>query len=259
MAVILARNNIATQYVPFEPDQPNYFRHSHSYGDVVDGLRLNEPPFDHITSATQTKRTNGRVPDIITVRTIRVCSRRFKDFLEFWEPGLHFFQPFELKRASGEVVGEYFKYGVGQDIDCLLTDKLTRYFRVEETSDRGRQPNFDWREAIKQAWYQEKYPDKSDHPPIEISGPAVQGAHLWTMGRLVLGGCDEPMVMSDAMYAAFRNEKFGELYYHCKAHEIDRPWIAEENMGPMIDVWRERERQIATHWPRNPQRRGKQS
>ncbi|MEO7690808.1 MAG: DUF1629 domain-containing protein [Sphingomonas sp.] len=256
MAVIVKRNTIGSSYTPFEPDQPEYYRITPHYGDFIRGIGLNVPAYDHITSATQVKKTTGRIPDIITVRTIRVCSQRFRDFVEEWEPGLHFFVPFTLKRKNGENLGPHYKYGIGQDIDCLLTEELQQHFNGFDTADGGRKYEFFVGQATGKAGYREQYPDESSAPEIRISKPAISGAHLWTMGLLGLGDCDEPMVMSDAMYKAFKKEKFRELEYQCLAHEVDKPWTAEENMGPKLDAWREREKQIAIHWPKHPARRG---
>ena len=257
MAVILKRTSTSGAYTPFECDQPEYFRRTPYYENFIAGRGLNHPGYDHIISATQEKRTSSRVPDIITVRTIRVCSQRFKDFVEQWEPDIHFFEPFALKRKNGEDLGPHYKYGIGQDIDCLFTGALTEHFYSDVTHDGKTRFNFNSRQAIVNAWICEKRPEKYDYPLIEISAQAVAGAHLWTMAPLCKGSCDEPMVMSDAMYKAYRKEKFQQLDYMCKAHEIDRPWIAEENMGPMLEDWRERERHIALHWPKDPPRHGR--
>lgn len=256
MAVIVKRNSRGGSYTPFEPDQPEYYRQTPDYGDFIRGRGLRVPGYDHITSATQVKKTASRIPDIITVRTIRVCNQRFRDFVEDWEPGLHFFVPFALKRKSGEDLGPHYKYSIGQDIDCLLTGELQQHFKGYDAADGSRTFEFSIGQAITHASYSEQYPDKSNAPAIRISKPAITGAHLWTMGLLGLGDSDEPMVMSDAMYKAFKKEKFRELDYKCLAHEVDKPWTAEENMGPMLDAWREREKQIALHWPEHPARRG---
>jgi hypothetical protein len=254
--MVLKRRYTGAAYTPFEPDQPEHFRGGQNYYEFIAGRCLWEPGYDHITSATQERKTAGRVPDIITVRTIRVCSQRFKDFVESWEPGLHFFEPFILKRKTGEDLGAWYKYSVGQDVDCLLTEGMEKHFTGHPDHDGSTNWSFHISQAMTQAWYAELHPDKSDEPPLRVSSEAIAGVHLCTLGILGVRGVDSPMLMSDAMYAAFRKEKFRELDYVCRAEIVDQPWRAEDNMGPMLDKWRAREAEIARCWPKDPPRRG---
>ncbi|NIJ19654.1 hypothetical protein FHS95_001323 [Sphingomonas naasensis] len=257
MPVLLKRCITGAAYTPFDADQPDYFRGGQNYYEFRAGRCLWEPGYDHITSATQERKTAGRIPDIITVRTIRVCSQRFKDFVESWEPGLHFFEPFTLRRKTGEDLGAWYKYSVGQDIDCLLTAGVEQHFSSYPDHDGGTRWNFDIGNAVKHAHYSQQHPDKADTPPLRVSGAAIEGAHWWTMGLLGLHGVDSPMLMSDAMYAAFRKEKFREFDDLGRVEIADQPWRAEENMGPMLDQWRAREAEIARRWPADPPRRGR--
>jgi hypothetical protein len=43
--------------------------------------------------------------------------------------------------------------------------------------------------------------------------------------------------MSDQMHAEYRKQKLTGLLSRCPAVEIDRPWVAAENMGPLLAKW----------------------
>jgi hypothetical protein len=107
------------------------------------------------------------------------------------------------------------------------------------------------------AWFQHKYPDKGDGTRIEISAQAVAGRHLWLGGLLAhraRGG--EQIFMSDQMHAEYRKQKLTGLLSRCPAVEIDRPWVAAENMGPLLAKWEAREAAVRANWPDAAARHG---
>ncbi len=220
------------------------------------GEGLPIPEYDTF-SATHAARTTSRVPDILTIRVGNICSQRFKDFVETWEPGLHFFNPVKLKRKNGEPIENYYLWTVGQDIDCILTNGCEGFW--ERESD-GSVSGLNFDEAVTRAACKTKYPVGYDGTEIQISKPAVAGCHLWMGGLLGFGGRGgEQYFMSDEMYAAYKKEKFQNLEFMCVAHEIDQEWVPEMEMGDIVEKWRAREAAIAQHWPKVPARRGRAS
>ncbi len=253
MAYIFERKTGGSDYTPFEPDNEDWYRDDPRWSEFLKGKGLCLPT-NAWQSATQLKKTAGQLPDILTVRTTHCCNARFRDFVEQWEPGLHFFKPVELKRKNGERVGDYFAWTVGQDIDCVLTAGMDRFWRL---SYENGPLEFSMMRAINKAWQQHYYPPSWDGTRIAISGPAVRGRHLWTAGMLAqMGQGGQYHFMSDAMHKAYKKEKFKSMALGFAVDEVDRPWVASENMGPMIEAWRVREAMIDQHWPKFPPRHG---
>jgi hypothetical protein len=245
MAFIFRRDLGARSYTPFDLDDEIIGAPDLEWDAFLAGTGLGVPK-PWITGATQQKQTSGRLPDNLTIRTSLFCSERFRLFVESFEPGLHFFRPVNLKRKNGERIGDYYVWSVGQDVDCILTSNLERFWDLRDP------PRFEFNRAVTAAAYQQNYPDKGDGTRIEVSAPAVAGRHLWLGGLLAhYSRGDLHLFMSDEMHAAYRKEKFTGLQPQCSAVGVDCPWIAAENMGPLLAKWEAREKAIAANWP-NP-------
>jgi hypothetical protein len=115
--------------------------------------------------------------------------------------------------------GEFYYFNCQTDIDCILTGNQSDWFREGRYGDIT--PAF-------------KLIQKLTPIDIRISGPQVKGHHLWTAGIL---GWNQLMI-SNEFYDLCRKAKFKAWEYWRECEEIDRPWIAEENMGPLMDVWK---------------------
>ena len=57
---------------------------------------------------------------------------------------------------------------------------------------------------------------------------------MWTGG--VLAGNE--LFVSNEFCKAFRAGKFKVVDIERECHEVDREWVAEEHMGPLLDKWR---------------------
>jgi hypothetical protein len=244
MAWMFERKTVGINYTDFdlEGDFPSSIE---EYQAFREGRDLDRPP-TNFPVARQMKQTSGRLPDFVTIRVFHFCSLRLKKFLESWEPGVHLFSPVTLLRKNGDPIGEYYVWTVGQDVDCIFTESLKEFWRAR---------HLNFVAARYSAW--SSYKHKQGSTIVQISRPAIAGRHLWTAGLLsALGQGLVTYFMSDAMYRAYKKEKFTGFELVAPAEEIDRPWVAEENMGIMLEMWRERENNIRAHWPEPARRHG---
>lgn len=157
-------------------------------------------------------------PDIFFVDSAVAVTRRFKELVEGFEPGLHLFVPIELQYHNGRPMeGEFYFFNCNVDIDCVLTDNKPEWF--EYARDR----------------YVPALGSIQKLTPLEISlsKPQIDGRHLWTGGPL---GWNQ-LFASDAFCKALRSGRIREIEIRRECHEIDRPWIAEEHMGPLLNKW----------------------
>lgn len=159
-------------------------------------------------------------PDIFFVASATTVTGRFKALVEEFEPGLHLFAPIELQYHDGRVMdGEYYSFNCNVDVDCVLTDNKPEWFR---TLPDGR------------VMSTLKLIQKLTLLEISLSKPQIEGRHLWTGGPL---GWNQ-LFASDAFTKSLRKGRFRAVEIWRECHEIDRPWVAEEHMGPLLDKWR---------------------
>ena len=249
MAWLCERATTGLQYADFEFDQPEDYS-INIYADFTEGKTPLVPP-PYVSSATQVKKSTGTLPDVLTERVHHICNQRFKDLLESFEPGVHFFEPLLLKRKNGERIGDYYLWTVGQDIDCILTEGMDQFWKKQDDGSM----RFSMYEADRAAWIRHKWPEDVEGVPLRISAPAVRGRYLWLGG--MLGFHREPRIfMSDELYKAWKDGKFSALEFRCPVEEVDTPWDPQANMGPAYDRWLAREKMIEQHWPDQPQRKG---
>jgi hypothetical protein len=139
MAIILQRDQGGTGYTPFTLDNEVVGIPDTEWTAFFRGTGMAVPK-PWITGATQKKQTKGRLPDNLTIRTSMFCGARFKEFVESFEPGMHFFRPVDLKRKDGERIGDYYLWSVGQDVDCILTGDLGRFWEQDEPASTSTAP-----------------------------------------------------------------------------------------------------------------------
>jgi hypothetical protein len=163
-------------------------------------------------------------PDVFFVDCAVAVTRRFKDIVEEFEPGLHLFVPIELQFFDGSVMeGEYYYFNCNVDVDCVRTDNKPEWFKDYGDSLESRiLPTLGSIQRL---------------TPLEISlsKPQIDDRHLWTGG--VLGW--NQLFVSDAFCKALRKNRIREIEIRRECREIDRPWIAEEHMGPLFQKWRD--------------------
>lgn len=192
-------------------------------GLVGSGLSLSRPLSEkNVPKAARSRRPARKPPsvDVFIVDYAVACTARFKDLVEQFEPRTHLFAPIELQYQGGQLMeGEYFFFNCNVDIDCVITDNQNDWFY---TNRRGEVSS--------------GFSLIQDLTPLEISlsKPQIEGRHLWTGGPL---GWNQ-LFVSDEFCAALRKGKFRAIEVWRECREVDRPWIAEEHMGPLLDRWR---------------------
>lgn len=191
-------------------------------GLVGSGLSLSRSLSEkNVPKAARSRRLAKKPPsqDVFIVDYAVACNQRFKDLVESFEPGLHLFAPIELQYHDGSVMpGEFYFFNCNVDVDCILTDNDPEWFQ-------------DYGDRILPALGSIQ---KLTPLEITLSRPQVEGRHLWTGGPL---GWNQLFVSHD-FCVALRKGRFKavEIWRHCK--EVNRPWIAKEHMGPLLDRWR---------------------
>ena len=167
--------------------------------------------------ARQVEAYRGKIDDMEIVAGSVAVSQRFRDLVEEFEPGVHAFSPIILERKNGEQFEEdYWLWTTQQDIDCLITDNNPKNFRYI--------PGFEPEEKrIVCSLYQ---PGRE----VPISMPQIGGRHLWTAGLLGL----TQLFVSDAFMEAMRRTVRGRIRDERRCIDIDKPWTAEEQMGPLL-------------------------
>ncbi len=192
-------------------------------GLVGSGLSLSRPLSEkNVPKAARSRRPAKKPPsqDVFIVDYGIACNARFKALAEEFEPGVHLFVPIELQYHDGRPMdGEYFFFNCNVDIDCVLTDNQPEWFRISRV---------DGAVSSQLGLIQKLTPLE-----ISLSKPQIDGRHLWTGGPL---GWNQ-LFVSDAFCKALRKGRFREIYIARECHEIDRPWIAEEHMGQLLDKW----------------------
>ncbi|MDZ3831307.1 MAG: hypothetical protein U0S50_05745 [Sphingopyxis sp.] len=167
--------------------------------------------------ARQSKAHKGKLSDMILVDGSVAVHQRFRDLVEELEPGIHAFAPIILERKNGDRIGEdYFLFSAQQDIDCLITDNNPENFEFLWENDTG----------VKQILCKLTQPGHE----VPISKPPIAGKHLWTAGLLGLN----QMFVSVEFADAARENLRGLRRFERRCTAIDRPWIAEEQMGPLL-------------------------
>jgi hypothetical protein len=192
-------------------------------GLVGSGLSLSRPLSQkNVPKAARYRAPYAKrpTPDIFFVDSAVAVTRRFKELVESFEPGLHLFAPIELQFHDGAVMpGEYYFFTANVDVDCIMTDNAPEWFR--DYGDGRIQPTLS---SIQKLTPREIY----------LSKPQIDGRHLWTGGPL--GYCQ--LFVSDAFCKALKKGRFRAIEIRRECHEVDRPWIADQHMGPLLDVWR---------------------
>lgn len=186
------------------------------------GLSLSRPLHrNNVPKAARSRRPTKSPPKPhVFIVDYAVCvSLKLKELVEDFEPGLHLFVPVELQYHDGRpMAGEFYFFNCNVDVDCVLTDNKPEWFK---DYGNGR--------------ILPTLPQIQKLGPLEItlSKTQIAGRHLWTGGPL---GWDQ-LFISDEFRAALLKHKIRSMEVWRECREIDRPWIAEEHMGPLLDKW----------------------
>lgn len=175
--------------------------------------------------------------DVFFIDARTVCNQRFKELVESFEPHMHCFIPIELIDDKGATLdGNFYYFTTQQDVDCILTDNAPEWFKKRNPRD----PNSNIKSNIR------AFKEKRD-PDIFLSQPQIEGRHLWTAGQLAWSF----LFVSDEFKGAWSKARMRGLTMLKKCKLEDRPWVAEEQMGPMLEDWRRYEasgRTIGGNW-----------
>ena len=170
----------------------------------------------------QMKTHKGGIGDINNVCGMVVVKQRFKDLVEQFEPGIHLFLPIKILRKNGdEIEGPWYYFTTQQDIDCMLVDHEKGEHFIHAV-------NGHWRSTMGGI-------TPTGKRKLLLSRPQIVGRHLWTGGLLAY----DQLFFSDEFTAAFRKQRFTSVLqpYRRSDEEVDRQWIAEEQMGAMLPQW----------------------
>lgn len=163
-------------------------------------------------SGYQTKR--GRVPDVFPMPASNAVSQRFKDLVEEFEPGVHQFFPLALRDKNGVPLPDpYYIFNCRARLDAVLVAESGLSWRSEKIPE-GRPVS-----------------SMSFDSQLVFSRPAIAGHHLWFSNYLWQ---HDTIYVSDAFYTELKARKI--RFFEIKQFpELDIPWIAEEQIKPMLD------------------------
>ncbi|NOU04667.1 MAG: hypothetical protein HOO99_00635 [Hyphomicrobiaceae bacterium] len=176
--------------------------------------------------ATQTKvRKNGKLTDVVSLCLLRAVSVRFKSLIERFQPGVHEFIPIELRDHKGKPHDAEYYIFICHDLrDVVMPSRcLDRDWNVKEW------PVFPHFESMRFG---------TSDQPIVASAPALKGASFFV--QFLVREIGDHVCVSEAAYAALKTEKITgfDMKEPWVAHwdEVDAPWDADREAGPMIKV-----------------------
>lgn len=163
-------------------------------------------------SGYQAKRS--RVPDVFPMQASNAVSQRFKDLVEEFEPDVHQFFPLALRDKNGVPLPDnYYIFNCVVSLDAVLVAESGLSWRSEKIPE-GRPES-----------------SMSFGSQLVFSRPAIAGHHLWVGDYL---SQNLTIYVSDAFYTELRARKI--RFFDFKQYpELDIPWIAEEQIKPMLD------------------------
>lgn len=198
-----------------------------------------------------TRQHGKQTPDVFPMPGLNAVNARFRELVEKFEPGKHFFHPIVLKEKDGsKIEGEFYIFCARVSLDCVLTIRSGIEWK-RDSLDTLPYPSFefhDWethhpshqKSKAKQREKQQKIIDASPRPfPVRkpehlyVSARTVAGHHLWTGDNLF----SRKLWVSDEFFAAFEKAKLKWLRSFAYGFELDEPWSAQQEMAPLLE-WR---------------------
>lgn len=152
-------------------------------------------------------------PDVFPMPGCNAVSQRFKDLVEEFEPGMHQFFPLALRDRRGEPLAQpYYVFNCLVSLDAVLM------------AESGLTWQFDGPPG-------KPFPSINTSSKLVFSKPAIAGRHLWCLHYLRAGN---RLFVSDAFYTELKARKI-RFFQFAQHSELDIPWIAEEQIQPMLD------------------------
>lgn len=198
----------------YDAREPQFEFEDRPENKLIFGFSLGLPvgPRRLPTRARETTKKKA-YPDIFSMPGLNAVNGRFRDLVEEFEPGVHQFFPLELLKKNGDrIEGDYFIFNCAVSFDSLLV----QHSEVKWLDTDA--PYLPPRLLIKSFW-------RNVH-----SRPAIQGRHIWSYFRQRTAG----LYCSDAFHQRLKAGKF-KYFESAYCEEIDEPWIAEDNVKPILD------------------------
>jgi hypothetical protein len=188
---------------PWPPETP-YFGFS--------ATRLLEPDVIVPDSARQTDKK--KIHDIFSMPGVNAVSQRFRDLVEEYDSGIHQFFPLALRRKDDTPIEmPYYVFNCGRRLEALLVARSNLRWIIRQHTG-------------------EPYVERDTRKEWVLSRPAIDGHHIWS-GTDVTGGL---VFFSDDFLSELNARKIRYLEQQ-SCRELDEPWIAAENIEPLLD-WR---------------------
>lgn len=161
-------------------------------------------------------RGGRKLYDVFPTFGASAVSSRFRDLVEDMEPGVHQFFELELRQKDGSPFpGQYYAFNCCQQIDTILV----RESRLEWEKETGHRPRI----------------SLVPSDVLVTSGPERAGRHLWRE----LYVARSYIMASDAFMIEMRKRKLIGLQIVNSGKEVDVPYDAEEQVGPLLAWLRE--------------------
>lgn len=221
------------------PEQVRYF-----------GLSTNSPVNPENLPREATRQRGKQTPDVFPMPGLNAVNARFRELVERFEPDKHLFHPIHLKEPGGSrVEGEHYIFCARMPLDSVLTvrsriewkqdaaDEYPPHAILHDRIWETHRPDHPKSLAKREAKFGVRRSAEARGQPVlwpqhlYVSGLAVAGHHIWTGDRLFSNG----IWVSDAFFAAFEKAKLKALQSDVYGFEVDVPWVAEQELAPVLE------------------------
>lgn len=213
------------------------------------GLSCNFPLLAERLPSSATRAQGKQLPDFFRMPGSNAASNRFRDLVETFEPGVHFFHPITLKEKNGSPIeAEYYIFSARQPVDFLFTARngleWTEYGLQAPPSTTFHRGNWETHhpnhlksrataerkhgilKSAEERGFSVEWPRH-----LLVSGQALARRHLWTGNRL--SGSD--LWVSDAFFAAMEKARIKHITTVAYGFELDESWVPEKEVMPILN------------------------
>lgn len=162
------------------------------------------------------QKSTRKVYDVFPILGANAVRQRFKDLVEEFEPGVHQFLPIALRDKKGNPIEDnFYIFNCMVAMDTVLLDQSG--LEVEYVNSH-RNPLVSF---------------STVHiPKLVLSKPAIAGHHIWTGHYITPPGSG--VFVSEAFHKELKSRKIRHFRQQQLA-EADVPWVAEEQVRPILD------------------------
>ena len=163
-------------------------------------------------SAHEETARHNRIDDIFSMPGVNAVSRRFRDVVESFEPGVHQFFPLALfRKDDAPIEGQFFVFNCTVSVDTVLATRSDMRWT-------------EWPNGMPALT--RRMSDRIVH-----SSQAIAGRHVWCR-RFI--DCLTGAFVSDALHTELKARKI-KAFKSFQCEEVDEPWNADEQIGPQLD------------------------